>query len=172
MPSLTLGAVDAISHDFTNVTDDETLDIYRSILKAVVLSPQGVLPVLMTKMLDSLASAFTAAVEDTGKHVDSFGLEDLRERKQVLETYAFLLSWFVLGAEKYKGTGSSEGGSVVPKQRRGRGGKAVAGKRAKKNMEWTWKEQIAPTLELIAKVLKIRSQKIWTTTADRDIILE
>ena len=154
------------------MTDDETLDIYRSILKAVVLSPQAVPPVLMVKMLDSLASALTTAVEDTSRHVDNFGLEDLRERRQVLETYAFLLSWFVLGAEKCKGMGSAEGGSTIPKPRRGRGGKVAAGARAKKNVEWTWVEQIVPTLELVVKVLKLRFQKIWTTAADRDTILE
>ena len=154
------------------MTDDETLDTYRSILQAVVLSPQAVPPVLMAKMLDSLASAFTAAVEDTSRHVDNFGLEDSRERSQVLEIYAFLLSWFVLGAEKYKGTDSAKGGSVVPKPRRGRGGKVVANARAKKNVEWTWAEHVAATLELTVKVLRISSEKIWTTTADRDTVLE
>ena len=126
----------------------------------------------MTKILDSLASAFAAAADDTSKYIENFGPEELRERRQVLETYACLLSWFVLGAEKYKSTDTADGASAAPKPRRGRGGKAAASGRAKKNAEWTWVEQIEPTLELIVKVLKIRSQKIWTTTADRDTVLE
>ncbi|VDC02883.1 unnamed protein product [Peniophora sp. CBMAI 1063] len=166
-------AVDAISQDFANVTDDETLDIYRSVLKGIMTSPQNIPPVFMTKILDSLASAFTAAVEDTTRYVDNFGPEELRERRQILETYAFLLHWFVMGADKYKGVaGAADGVSVVPKPRRGRGGKAAAAGRAKKGAEWSWVEQIEPTLELIVKALKIRSQRIWTTTADRETFLD
>ncbi|KZV63967.1 ARM repeat-containing protein, partial [Peniophora sp. CONT] len=165
-------AVDSVSHDFSNVTEDDILDIYRSVLKAVVISPQTISPALMTKILDSIASAFTAAADDTSRNVDSLGPDELRERRQILETYAFLLTWFVLGAEKYKGTGTADGASAAPKPRRGRGAKTAAGGRAKKTAEWTWVEQIEPTLGLIVKVLKIRSQRIWTTTVDRETVLE
>ncbi|KZV59289.1 ARM repeat-containing protein, partial [Peniophora sp. CONT] len=166
-------AVDSITNDFSNVTEDDILDIYRSVLKGVMTSPHTISPGLMTKILDSLASAFTAAVEDTSKNVDTFGPDEIRERRQVLETYAFLLTWFVLGAEKYRGpAGAVDGMSAAPKSRRGRGGKAAAGGRGKKAAEWTWVEQIEPTLDLIVKVLKIRSQRIWTTTVDRSTVLE
>ncbi|VDC05590.1 unnamed protein product [Peniophora sp. CBMAI 1063] len=166
-------AVDSISQDFSNVADDDNWDIYRSILKGVTTSPQNILPVLMTEVLDSLVSAFANAVEDTHRSVDTFGQEELGERRQVLETYAFLLHWFVLGAEKYKGAvGTSDGPSAAPKARRGRGGKAVTGGRAKKTTEWSWVDRIEPALALIVKVLKIRSQKIWPTAVDRDTFLQ
>ena len=68
------------------MTGEVILDIYRSVLKGVMESPQLVPPVLLTKILDSLASAFTAAAEDTTRYVDDFGPDELRERRQALET--------------------------------------------------------------------------------------
>jgi len=53
-------------------------------------------------------------------------------------------------------------------------GKAAAGGRAsapKKNESWTWVDQIAPTLALISRVLRLKTHKIWSTTIERDTFI-
>ena len=94
--------------------------------------------------------------------------------------YAFLLQWFVTVAEKVKATedGDAPPPAAATKGRRGRGGKAGTGRGAgrgaasKKNESWTWQDQIPATLGLIVKVLRLQTQRIWTTTAERDDFLK
>ncbi|KAH9976338.1 non-SMC mitotic condensation complex subunit 1 [Lactifluus volemus] len=40
-----------------------------------------------------------------------------------------------------------------------------------KAAEWSWKDQIVPILTLIAKVLKLKTSKIWTVSEERDTFI-
>jgi condensin complex subunit 1 len=97
--------------------------------------------------------------------------------KAPLEMYAFLLQWFVTAVEKVK-AGAEQEAVAAPaptKSRRGRGGKATTGRSAagrsggtNQNETWSWIDQIPAMLALISKVLRLKTQRIWTTTVERD----
>jgi condensin complex subunit 1 len=161
-------AVASVASDPASIGNEEVLDIYRNILKASETVPAG----LMMKLLDSLSSGFQATIEVTNRDVDQLEQDELAERKLVLDIYGFLLSWFVMAADKVKV--SDEDASVAPKPRRGRGGKAAATGRTGKagKAEWTWITQVDPTLALICRAFKMRSARLWGTTADRDTFVE
>lgn len=130
----------------------------------------------MSKLLDSISSGLQAELDSTLRDVETGDQNSYLSHKTPLEMFAFLLSWFVTAAEKVK---VSEDDNMPPvaasKSRRGRGGKTGASRATtsrtagKKGEAWTWEDQIPPTLALISKILtRLQTQRIWTTTAERD----
>ena len=156
------------------IQDPEVFDAYQSLLKYSDMVPGSI----MSKLLDSISSGLLAELEATIRDIETGDQKMYMAHKTPLEMYAFLLHWFVTAAEKVK---ASDDGDVppapAPKARKGRGGKAATGRATgrsttKKNEAWTWQEQIPPTLALISKVLRLQSQRIWPTTAERDIFMK
>ncbi|PCH34948.1 hypothetical protein WOLCODRAFT_155593 [Wolfiporia cocos MD-104 SS10] len=163
-------AVEALAESSDNITDVAVFDSYRSLLKHSEALPG----LLMNKLLDSISSGFQAQVDATMRDIDQEDQQTVMAHKTPLEMYAFLLNWFVGAAEKVKSSGEDEVPvAPAPKPRRGRGGKAGASRAAsKKHTEaWTWVDQIPHTLALIAKVLRLKTQRIWMTTAERDTFI-
>lgn len=152
----------------------EVFDVYRSLLKHSDAVPGAI----MSKLLDSISSGLQAELDATLRDIEQGDQQSYLSHKTPLEMYAFLLQWFVTAAEKVK---ASEDNDVppasAPKPRRGRGGKANTSRTAtraavsKKNETWTWIDQIPPTLNLISKVLRLQTQRIWTTTAEREAFI-
>ncbi|KAL6299950.1 non-SMC mitotic condensation complex subunit 1-domain-containing protein [Sparassis latifolia] len=165
-------AVEALAESSEAITDPAVFDAYRSLLKHAE-SLQGA---LMNKILDSISSAFQAQVEGTLRDVEHEDQQTVAAHKAPLEMYAFLLNWFVTAAEKVKASGEEDAAPAAPalKARRGRGGKAATTRTAAKKSaaEWTWVDQIPATLALISKVLRLKTQKIWLTTAERDTFIQ
>jgi condensin complex subunit 1 len=155
------------------ITDAEVFDVYRYILKHSA-SVQGT---IMSKLLDSISSGLQAELEATMRDVEIGDQQGYMSHKTPLEKYAFLLQWFVTAAEKVKASDDDDAPvAPVAKGRRGRGGKAggrgTSRTVSQKNSEtWTWIDQIPPTLALISKVLRLQTQRIWTTTAERDAFI-
>lgn len=168
--SVSLGAVEVIAESSDAITNGEVFDIYRSLLKHADAMPGP----LMSKLLDSISSGLLAQTEAAlrDEHEDQ---QTVAQHKTPLDMYAFLLTWFVTAAEKVKSTAGEDAPAPPPSRaRRGRGGKAVNARTAasKKSTEtWSWIDQIPATLALIAKVLRIRTQRIWTTTPERDAFI-
>ncbi|KAF8155920.1 non-SMC mitotic condensation complex subunit 1-domain-containing protein [Crassisporium funariophilum] len=170
-------AVEAVAESSDSITDPEVFDAYRSLLKHSDQIPGAI----MTKLLDSVSSGFQAELESTSRDLDAGEQQAYMAHRTPLEMYAFLLNWFVSAAEKVK---VSDEGESVPapaaaagsKGRKGRGGKAVGPKGraggARKEEVWTWQEQIPATLALISRVLRLQTQRIWTTTAERDTFVK
>ena len=156
------------------IQDREVFDAYQSLLKHSDMVPGSI----MTKLLDSISSGLLAELEATIRDIETGDPKTYIAHKTPLEMYAFLLHWFVTAAEKVKASDDGDAPSVpAPKARKGKGGKAAPGRGAgrsvaKKNEAWTWQEQIPPTLALISKVLRLQSQRIWTTTAERDTFIK
>jgi condensin complex subunit 1 len=153
--------------------DTEVFDVYRYLLKHSA-RVQGT---IMSKLLDSISSGLQAELDATMRDVEQGDQQGYMSHKTPLEMYAFLLQWFVTAAEKVKASDDDEAPSApVAKGRRGRGGKA-GGKGTsrtvsqKKSETWTWIDQIPPALALISKVLRLQTQRIWTTTAERDAFI-
>ena len=150
--------------------DAEVFDVYRSILKHSSAVPGTV----MNKLLDSISSGLQAEFDATMRDVEHGHQQEYMAHKQPLEMYGFLLQWFVTAAEKVKESDGDVASAAPPaKSRKGRGGKAagkssaraVAGRR---NESWTWVDSIPGTLALISKVLRLQTQRLWTTTAERE----
>lgn len=124
-------------------------------------------PAQLSKVLDALSSAFGSEIDATVR--DGLDLSDInsyRAHKQSLETYAFLLLWFVQAAEGYvrdkpeEDVGTSKGK---------KGAKAKTGKSASKAKgEFNWMGCIPDTLALFAKALRLKTERIWQTTSERD----
>ena len=127
----------------------------------------------MNKLLDSVASGFLASIELAIQDVDCGNPETYASHRLTLELYAFLLHWFVTAAEKVKARDDGEDGASTPapKSRRGRGGK-TANARSVPKTQWTWMDQIAPTLALIGRALRLKTHRYWTTTPDRDAFIK
>ncbi|KAH9924065.1 non-SMC mitotic condensation complex subunit 1-domain-containing protein [Fomitopsis serialis] len=163
-------AVEALAESSDAIADPQVFDAYRSMLKHAETLPGP----LMSKMLDSITSGFQAQVEATNRDLDTEDQQTIAAHKKALEMYGFLLNWFVGAAEKVKGPGEEDGAAApAPKARRGRGGKAGTSRpAARRNAEeWTWVDQIPPTLSLISKVLRLKTQRIWQTTGERDTFI-
>ncbi|KAH9887887.1 non-SMC mitotic condensation complex subunit 1-domain-containing protein [Cubamyces lactineus] len=162
-------AVDALAHSSDNITDPAVFDAYRSLLKhAAALQGSH-----MIKILDSISSAYHSQLESTVRDIDEEEQQTFMVHKAPLEMYAFLLNWFVSAAEKVKTSGEDDAPALAPKARRGRGGKAAASRAAarKPSEEWSWQDQIPPTLNLVSKVLRMKTQRIWQTSAERETFI-
>ena len=84
--------------------------------------------------------------------------------------YAFLLQWFITGAENAAGKQDDEIGPNGKKKRAS--GKASAASSKKTADKWSWSAQIPGTLALMAQALRLRSDRIWTTTQERDAFIK
>lgn len=127
----------------------------------------------MSKLLDLVMSGFAAEVDAAAHDIDHEDQQTCAIHKAPIEMYAFLLSWSALAAEKVTVPDEDAHPVAPPKPRRGRGGKAAQPRAAAKNKasEWSWKDQIAPVLALISKVLKLKTSKIWTVSGERDTLI-
>lgn len=90
--------------------------------------------------------------------------------------YAFLLMWLVKVGDKFgsrKSAGDHEEAVTMT-----RGGKSRKGpsKKTKASAEsatnWHWADQIPMVLHTMSRVLRIRTDRIWTTSAEREAFVE
>lgn len=164
------GAVEAVADSSDAITDSAVFDTYRSILKYA----EHVQGTTMSKLLDSISSGFQAQVDATLRDNGDDDPDTLASRKQTLEMYAFLVHWFVLAAERVKGGDEEDAPAPPPKAKRGRGGKAAASRAAaaRRVEQWSWQGHIPGILSLISKIFKIKTQRIWVTTGERDTFIK
>ncbi|KAH9955051.1 non-SMC mitotic condensation complex subunit 1 [Lactifluus volemus] len=104
------------------------------ILCSFLKSVDAVPGILMNKLLDVIMSGFAAEVDVAAHDIDHEDQQTVRHIK-----YRWRFS---------KGTG--------------RKGNAIEVASKNKAAEWSWNDQIVPILTLIAKVLKLKTSKIWT----------
>ncbi len=197
--------------------------MYRSLVRHV----PALAPPLLSKLVDSLVSAFGAEIDATTRDIDAVAVaarmpglsrggrpegggeeededaEDDEDRRQAylahrqpLEMYAFLLMWFVQGAEKIGSGSGAQGGAeeaVAPRGKvrtpdhppwghhlsaparalarvviQGKAGKSKASKAAVAAQTFSWPAHIPLVLGVFHKALRIRTERIWTTTQERE----
>ncbi|KAI0684926.1 non-SMC mitotic condensation complex subunit 1-domain-containing protein [Cytidiella melzeri] len=163
------GTVEAVAESSDAITDPNVFDSYRSLLKHAE-KLQGA---IMIKILDSISSGFQTQVDTTLRDSADEDQQALASRKLALEMYGFLLHMFALAAERVKAGGDEDIPAAPARGRRGRGGKAAAARNAAtRGVErWSWDAQIPAVLNLITKVFRIKTQRIWVTTVDRDTFI-
>ncbi|KAG6909474.1 hypothetical protein DXG01_017196 [Tephrocybe rancida] len=165
-------AVEAVAEASEAITDPDVFDVYRSLLK----HSDAVSGPIMSKLLDSISSGLQAELDATIRDVDRGDQQGYMSHKAPLEHFGFLFLWFVSAVEKVKQPDDEDAQAAPAKGRKGRGGKAGGkassrGSANKKSEKWTWMDQIPATLALISKVLRLQTQRIWTTTAEREAFL-
>jgi condensin complex subunit 1 len=171
-----LGVVETVAESSENITNPVTFDTYRSLLKHHSHLKGSV----MSKMLDSISSGLAAQVDAALQDIESVDQQTAMSHRLPLEMYCFLLQWFASIADKEKPGDGDDPISVPPptKGRRGRGGKAGAGKAAggrgqsKKTAErWSWVDQIPGILALVSRTLRLKTKRVWTSTSDLDAFI-
>lgn len=164
------GAVESVADSSENIVDPQVLDVYRSFLRyADSLSGS-----FMSKMLDSISSGLAAQIETTVHDIEHEDAQTVAGHRTPIEVYAFLLQWFVSVAEKAKGGDDDEIPIAAPKGRKGKNAKSGTGRTApgkKGTNNWSWENHISNVLALISKVLRLKTQRIWTTTTERDTLI-
>lgn len=164
------GAVEAIADSSDAIAQPQVFDAYRSLLKYA----EHLQGTTMSKLLDSISSAFQAQVDATIRDLETEEQDTYSLHKTALEMYAFLLQWFVSAAEKVKATGDEDAPAPPARGRRGRGGKAAVARAiaTRRPEHWSWQDQIPAALMLISKVLRLRTQKLWTTAPEKDAFIK
>ncbi|KAG8948308.1 Condensin complex subunit, partial [Tulasnella sp. 419] len=160
-------AVEAVATSPDNIVEQEVLDEYRSLLKHA----QNLRGSTMSKMLDSITSGLQAEVDNTVRDIDADDQESFAMHRQTLDVYAFLLYWFASVAEK-SGLKADDEQVQAAKPKRGKSTKTTSKKNAAAASEaWSWVAQIPNTLNVICKLLKIKSHRIWMSATDRDAFI-
>ena len=157
-------AVDSVAGSSECIVDD--FDTFRSFLKHA----NHLSPVQLSKILDALVSAFQSEIEATIRDGQDLGdLAPYRGHKEVLEMYAFLLMWFIQAAERYVNSNkcSTEEDAPTAAASKKKGGRGKAAK-VKSVDGLNWEENIPTVLAVFARALRIKTDRIWQTTQERD----
>ncbi|KAG8711565.1 Condensin complex subunit [Ceratobasidium sp. 423] len=160
------GAVESVADNHEAIADPEVFDVYRSLLKYSDHLSGGHL----SKMLDSLLSGFQAEANSASNDVDADDNESFSHHRSTLEMYAFLLHWFCVTTDKHP---KDEDAGAAAKPKRGKG-KAAGGKRtaSARTETWSWAESVPQTLSVVAKILKIKSGRLWVSTSERRAFID
>ena len=125
---------------------------------------------VQSKLIDTLLSALQAEIDQSSRSQLSDDPSSHLAHKEPLERYAFLIQWFIAGAERAATKGE---GDVGPAAKKGKGGakpkKAPAGGR---KGDWVWEQAIPGVLKDLGKALKLKTDRIWTTTQERDTFIK
>ncbi|KAJ1311862.1 hypothetical protein OPQ81_010322 [Rhizoctonia solani] len=162
------GAVESVADNHEAISDPEIFDVYRSLLK----HSDRLSDAHLSKMLDSLLSGFQAEANSASNDIDADDHESFSHHRSTLEMYAFLLFWFCVTAANKKSSGEDDGGAAAkPKRGKGKaaGGKRTASARAE---TWSWAEAAPQTLGVVAKILKIKSGRLWVSASERRAFID
>lgn len=125
---------------------------------------------VQSKLIDTLLSALQAEIDQSSRSQLSDDPSSHLAHKEPLERYAFLIQWFIAGAERAATKGE---GDVGPTGKKSKGGakskKAAAGGR---KGDWVWQQVIPGVLKDLGKALKLKTDRIWTTTQERDTFIK
>ncbi|EER23123.1 HEAT repeat containing protein [Coccidioides posadasii C735 delta SOWgp] len=135
--------------------DSETFDQFRF---PVVLPTKA-----LSKILDLVVSGLAAEADVVHNDLESDETEIIPHHKKLLEIYAFLLQWALSAVEAKM----AEKPAVPVPIRRG-AGKSSKSKTATKETTWDSAAQLQIAMETMCKVLKLKLNKIFVTTSDRD----
>ena len=121
-------------------------------------------PLSLSSVLDILVSGLAAESETAHHDVEADEQDATLHHKTVLEMYAFLLQWTIAAVE----TKAAEKSMAAPARRGPKGGKL---KSAAKDGAWDSTAQIQQSMEIICRVMKLRLNRLFQSTADRDTFI-
>ena len=133
-------------------------------LSAIPRQSSTLPPSSLGSILDTLVSGLAAESELAHQDVEADEQEATLHHKTVLEMYAFLLQWTIAAVE----TKAAEKSMAAPARRGPKGGKL---KSATKDGAWDSTTQIQQSMEIICRVMKLRLNRLFQTTTDRDTFI-
>ncbi|KAL1919463.1 uncharacterized protein VTP21DRAFT_2156 [Calcarisporiella thermophila] len=154
--------VDHIEENSNSISNLDVFDILRSFLKEF----KSLKPATANRLFDIILSGFVKEIHATSSDIEADDQDVIEEHRLALEMYGFLLQWFIAGAEG-KATSSVSGDKPVGTSRSKRG-KAAKSSGGDEERHWDWSSQIQKSLDVMARALEIRLNKIWTSTHERD----
>ena len=116
----------------------------------------------LSKILDLIVSGLSAEVDIAHNDIESEEQDAVHHHKQLLEMYAFLLQWTVSVVET---KAAEKPSSAAPARKSGKGGKS---KTAPKDGSWDATAQLQTAMDVMCKVMKLKLNRIFQTTSDRD----
>jgi len=125
-------------------------------------------PTSLSKILDLVVSSI--GIETDAAHVDIEAEEQdsIEHHKYILEVHAFLLQWAIAAIE----TKAAEKSASAPAARgRGSGKTGKAKASANKDANWDPTSQLQTALDVMSKVLKLKLNRVFVTTSERDTFI-
>jgi condensin complex subunit 1 len=119
-------------------------------------------PHALSKILDLIVSGLSAEADIAHNDIESEEHDALHHHKQLLEMYAFLLQWTVSVVET---KAAEKPASTAPARKAPKGGKLKA---APKDGSWDSIGQLQTAMDVMCKVMKLKLNRIFQTTSDRD----
>jgi condensin complex subunit 1 len=116
----------------------------------------------LSKILDLIVSGLSAEADVVLQDLESDEQDVLQHHKQILEMYGFLLQWAISVVE-VKAAEKPAGAAAARK-----GPKGTKSKASTKDGQWDSTGQIQVAMDTMCKVMKLRLNKIFATTSDRD----
>jgi condensin complex subunit 1 len=112
--------------------------------------------------LDIIVSGLSAEIDIVNQDIESDEQDSIKEHRELLEIYGFLLQWVVAGLESR----ASEKPSTSTSAARGRKGKGKG--KAGPNQSSDSTVQLKAALEVMCKALKLKLLRVFVTTSERD----
>ena len=116
----------------------------------------------LSKILDLIVSGLSAEADIAHNDIESEEQDALHHHKQLLEMYAFLLQWTISIVET---KAAEKPVAAAPARKAPKGGKSKA---AAKDGTWDSMGQLQTAMDVMCKVMKLKLNRIFQTTSDRD----
>jgi condensin complex subunit 1 len=116
----------------------------------------------LSKILDLVVSGLSAEADLAHNDIESEEQDAVQHHKILLEMYAFLLQWAVSVVET---KAAEKPASAAPARKAPKGGKS---KTAPKDGSWDSAGQLQIAMDVMCKVMKLKLNRIFQTTSDRD----
>ena len=116
----------------------------------------------LSKIFDLIISGLSAEADIAHNDIENDEQDGLQHHKQLLEMYAFLLQWTVSVVET---KAAEKPASAAPARKAQKGGKTKA---PPKDGSWDSTAQLQTAMDVMCKVMKLKLNRIFQTTSDRD----
>jgi condensin complex subunit 1 len=116
----------------------------------------------LSKILDLIVSGLSTEADVAHNDIESEEQDALHHHKQLLEMYAFLLQWIIAVVET---KAAEKPVAAVSARKAPKGGKSKA---ATKDGTWDSTGQLQTAMDVMCKVMKLKLNRIFQTTSDRD----
>ncbi|KAL3486176.1 armadillo-type protein [Aspergillus germanicus] len=153
--------VDAVAENPEGLARASFFDSLQFLLKYSTFLPTKSL----SKLLDLVVSGLSVEADIIHGDLESDEQDSIQNHKELLEMYGFLLQWALSAVELKAAEKPAESAPV----RRGTGKSGRS--RAPKDSNWDGTAQIQVSMETMCKVMKLKLNKIFLTTSDRDTFI-
>jgi condensin complex subunit 1 len=119
----------------------------------------------LSKILDLLVSALSTEADIVHTDLESEEQDGLQHHRQLLEMYAFLLQWTISAVET---KAAEKPSAAAPARKVPKGGKS---KQTQRDGNWDSTGQIQTAMEVMCKVMKLKLNRIFQATSDRDTFI-